>query len=742
MSTIFKKLNIIITMEKINVATGIYWVSIPELDFHLLCGCPMDSVKHLMRLGLIRNISKDGHSYETGPNAILLAETQMQNDDFANVSEFPILHMMYRQGMIIPGHPGNDGRKPMLIGVESQIEAQSRYIFRGTYGLTTLEELMDAGLEVEQAEEILKLKNRFNFNKIRKTEELLDLIVLNDSEKQLSNGVKIKKIAFNQYRITYKNDLTDIDLNLHKMERYEPPYTLDFHKIKREYFSVIHLGEGNGWDRNRPCMGSLLNFHGKFYLIDAGPNLQLSLTSLGLSVNDIEGIFQTHGHDDHFCGLTSLVHTDHRIKYYATPLVRSSVIKKLSALMSVDKKMFEKSFEIHDLVEGDWNYLDGLEVMPIHSPHPVETTVLYFRTYWHNGYRSYGHLADIASDRVLKEFLIPDEAGNGISREYYDKVWKNYLIPTDLKKIDIGGGMIHGDAVDFCNDQSKKIILSHKESDLNDREKEIGSSASFGMQDVLIPSVANYRTIYTRDYLKSLFPGVKRGDLNILQNGKVCSSNVGTILVKKDERADKLYLLISGLVEMINQREIQNSILSSGSLIGALYALEGKTSKQTYRTASYVEYLEIPVDLFLFVLKRNNQEENIRRLCINREFIRKNRLLGITCSCHMINRLADHMETIHLVKGSSLIPYRKKGILFLKSGRISLYLKKKYVEDLRIGGVCCYEELFDNMEFNFTEKVLEDSEAYLIPFEIMKDIPVVLWKFKKEQYNRMRIASE
>jgi len=36
-------------MELIKVTDGVYWVSIPEADLRILCGCPADSVKHLMR---------------------------------------------------------------------------------------------------------------------------------------------------------------------------------------------------------------------------------------------------------------------------------------------------------------------------------------------------------------------------------------------------------------------------------------------------------------------------------------------------------------------------------------------------------------------------------------------------------------------------------------------------------------------------------------------------------------------
>jgi hemerythrin len=729
-------------MENIKVATGISWVSIPEVDLHILCGCPMDSVKHLMRSGLIRKVSKEGVSFESGPNAILLSDTQMQNGDFANVAEFPVLHMMYRQGMVIPGHPGNTGLKPILIGLEEQLDAQSKYIYRGTYGLTSLEELMEAGITQGEAEEMLSMKNRFNFNNIRRTEDLLNIITVKEQPVEIKDGVFLTRTAFNEYEITYNGQREEVNLNLNKLDRYEPPYNLDFHRVKREYFSVIHIGDGNGWDKNRPCMGSLLTYQGKFYLIDAGPSIQFSLTSLGISVNDIEGIFQTHAHDDHFSGLTSFIHTDHRIKYFATPLVRKSVVKKLTALMGVEEDMFEKSFEIHDMKSGEWNYLDGLEVRPVFSPHPVETSILYFRTFWRNGYRSYGHLADIASDRILKEFLVKDKAGNGISEQFYNDVWKNYLFPTDLKKIDIGGGMIHGHAEDFREDQSRKIILSHTDSELKDSEKEIGSSASFGMQDVLIPSEADYYTIYSRHFLKSLLPDLSFSDRNILQNGIITNYNVGTILIKKGEVVDKLFLIINGLVEMINTVEIRNSIISSGSLLGTIDVIDGTVASQTYRTASYVDVLEIPREIFLFILEKDNIREKVRMQSDKRSFLRTSRILGLTCSCQMINNLAERMELIKLPKGAKLTDYKKKGIMILKSGKISLYKKRKYIEDLKVGRVCLFESLIDNVKSVFTENVESDSEVYLIPFELLSDIPVIHWKFLKVYNHRLRIAEE
>ena len=134
-------------IENIFVSPGIHWLSFPEANLNVLCGCPADSVKHLMKKGLIRSIEKDGMTYESGPNAILLSDLKLQNGHFANLAEFPILQMLYRQGMLLPNHPNNTGVKPILIGREDCVQEQMNYIFRGNYGLISVEEMVQAGIE-------------------------------------------------------------------------------------------------------------------------------------------------------------------------------------------------------------------------------------------------------------------------------------------------------------------------------------------------------------------------------------------------------------------------------------------------------------------------------------------------------------------------------------------------------------------------------------------------------------------
>ena len=113
-------------IEKIDVAKGIQFVVVPEANLRVLCGCPADAVKHLIKRGLILPREINGVYYETGPNAILLSDIALQNGEFANLAEFPVLQMLYKQGMILPGHPNNTGHKPLLIGTANQVESQLR----------------------------------------------------------------------------------------------------------------------------------------------------------------------------------------------------------------------------------------------------------------------------------------------------------------------------------------------------------------------------------------------------------------------------------------------------------------------------------------------------------------------------------------------------------------------------------------------------------------------------------------
>ena len=168
-------------IKQIEVIKGVYWVEVPEAGLYLLCGCPEDATKHLIRLRLIAPTEKDGVTFETGPNAILLADDFLQNGLPANMSEFPVLQMFYKQGQIIPNHPNNKGERPILIGIANAVQSQIQYIYRGNYGFTTPEELIDCGVSLEDTAEIMAMKMQFAFGRIQPPDALLATCIVKDS---------------------------------------------------------------------------------------------------------------------------------------------------------------------------------------------------------------------------------------------------------------------------------------------------------------------------------------------------------------------------------------------------------------------------------------------------------------------------------------------------------------------------------------------------------------------------------
>ncbi|MCF8179393.1 MAG: bacteriohemerythrin [Sulfuritalea sp.] len=728
-------------IQKVNVASGIYWVDIPEAGLHILCGCPADAVKHLAKRGLIVPHEVNGVACETGPNAVLLSDHSLQNGEFANLAEFPVLQMLYKQGLIIPGHPNNTGRKPMLIGSTEQVDSQMRYIYRGNYGLVSREEIIEAGASPEQAKAMMRLKLRFAFGRIRPTGDFLDTRYLGENVLELAEGVGIRRLQPNVFEFSFRGETVTVDINLPPGESYQCAYTLGYHRFKPEYFSVIHSGEGDGWDVNRPCMSSILIHQGRVFLIDAGPRLADTMTALGISIDQVDGIFHTHAHDDHFAGLTALMRAGRRIRYFATSLVRVSTAKKLAALLGVEEERFEDYFDVCDLVEESWNDVEGLEVMPVSSPHPVEANVLVFRTLWGNGYRSYAHFADIVSLDVLNGMVTEDAEAPGLDREAYERFRNAYMVAADLKKIDIGGGMIHGEARDFRVDPSTQLLLAHRASALTPEEKEIGSSAVFGSSNVLIAGQSDGLRHIAFDYLQAHLPGVPLHDMRMLLNHPMVEINPGSILLKEGGTPQEVFLLVSGLVEKIRTRDHLYGSLSVGSLIGGSAMLENRPSQHTYRAASFVHMLRLPADLFAAVVQRNGLLDRMRRAVDLSTFLNMTNLFGDGLQVAVLGAIVDAAKEKRFQPGESVAGQDLSVFNIIRSGRIERLVGRKVVDVLEARDYFGEEAAVFKTPCLFRVQATEDTTVVQIPGEVLRDVPILRWKlFENFQQRAARFA--
>ncbi|MEO5349890.1 MAG: cyclic nucleotide-binding domain-containing protein [Magnetococcus sp. YQC-3] len=727
----------------IQVTEGVYWLQIPEAGLYILCGCPGEVVKHLTRKGLISPAQRHGVSFETGPNAILLSDRLVQNGGFANLAEFPVLQMLYRQGMILPGHPNNTGLKPLLIGSPAQVRAQLAYIYRGNYGLVNKEEILACGVEPELADLMLRVKYRFAFGKISTPEDLLDTLEVADQPVAVRNGVTVARTGFNHFRFSYRGEQADIDLNLPPDTVYEAPYPLGRHRLQRHYFAVLHTGEGDGWDVNRPSMSSIIIFQGRIYLVDICPTVLAVLTALGIDISEVEGVFHTHGHDDHFAGLPALLHSDHRIKYYATPLVRASVTKKFAALTSLPEGKFAEFFEVHDLVDEEWNDCDGLEVKPFYSPHPVETTILLVRALSGAGYQTYAHWADISSFAVLDRMT--GEGPGDLPAEFIARIKASYLVPADLKKLDVGGGMIHGAAEDFRYDPSTRLVLAHTAHKLTPQEMTIGSESFFGAMDVLIKGQQDYMRQRAFRFMSGLFPQVRIDQIQMLLNCSIFPYNAGTIIyrTRDKESTEHVEMLLSGAVSYLDHQSGTQSHLPFGSLIGLRRLLQkAEDSEATYRAVSHCAVIRFPLPLFKAFLENNGLLNHLQVVMDKVYFLRKTRLFGGQTTFQLAN-IAQQITGVTVQTGERIVSEEKRQIWLVVEGEIQLIDESNRLRDVVKPADFFGEDSFlTDTGSRWTPVAAETTRLYRLSHAEITTIPIVHWRMLEKHEDRLQGRSE
>ncbi len=718
-------------IEHLKIAPGLFWVAIPSRGIFMQCGCPPDSIKHLIKRGLIhnKNAQNGGPHHETGPNCVLLADLTTQNGLFANLAEFSILQMFYRQGMMLPQHPGFSKNKPLMIGDPLQIKAQLAYVFRGNYGLVSEAELMAGGVSSSEASELMRIKLHFAFGQIKPSEDLLDTRALLDQPVEIKNGVFVRRIDTNVFEIKVENETYTVDLNLAPGEFFEPTYKLTHQRFRPEFFSVIHSGEGDGWDIERPSMASILCYGPEIYLIDAGPHIGHTLKALGLSVNSVRGIFHTHAHDDHFAGLTELMRGDRKIEYYATQLVQHSVDKKLQALLGVEFPVLDRFFHVNHLLAETWNNIHGLDVFPSYSPHPVETNTFRFRVTTEHGPKIYHHLADIASEQNLQKMLQKDPNASGISANRLARVKAHYRLPADLKKIDIGGGLVHGDAEDFRSDHSLRKILAHSAGELTVEQAKIGIRVPFGTVDHLVKAQADTRHLVAVRSLHHYFPGIPFDAFYELLNQPVTELEPGT---KLDLSSGDIFLILSGLIGPTAQGPSDARFeFAAGYLVGEdlQYKITGLSAK------NYVQLLRIPSSVFRAFIDKYGLKERFGQDQEQRHILQKSPLFQAIAWSPRLYKIARSVRETKIEDQQQIKRFGGAFVFVLASGRLEL--SRGAFSEILLPGDFCYEDhVLDNLEsLGLSLKALEPSSGFLIPKVVLIDVPGIAWKLL-ETYKR------
>ncbi len=461
----------------INVCAGCYWLEIPEENFSIICGCPDGFIKHVQKQGLIHDMP-DG--FKSGPNAILLNEVSIERPERFNLSEFAVLHMIYRQS--------KNGIPPLIIGTEQQLKEQFNYLLYGNFGFVHKEDYIKLGFTEEEGRAFIAIKRYFAGNAFGNLNQLVDSKVLEKEEIEIYPNIFVERMGNNLFYFRYKDTVKLINLAYLNEEAYCPPYTLPNVVIPKAEFAITHIGEGDGWNENLPCMSSLVQCNGYNYVLDMGPYMNHTLQAVNKKIEDITGFFLSHIHDDHCSSIVRYIYNNKPIRIYSVRTVYASLISKLSSLINIPEKELRTQLDFCELQMNEWNEINGMQVKPVFSFHPVDT-VLYIFSYTKNQEtKTYAHLADIASLAVLQaiEASMEDDI-KPIVTALMAQTLVVYKEAYNLKKPDVGGPTVHGNYQDFIDDKSEKLVFSHTTKELTEEQLKYARQAVFGETDILLP---------------------------------------------------------------------------------------------------------------------------------------------------------------------------------------------------------------------------------------------------------------
>ena len=256
---------------------------------------------------------------------------------------------------------------------------------------------------------------------------------------------------------------------------------------------------------------------------------------------------------------------------------------------------------------------------------------------------------------------------------------------VDVKKIDIGGGLIHGKAEDFAGDPSGKLLLSHTSAPLTEAQKEIGIAAVFGQEDVLIESRGDLMRLEAQRLLRSFFPDSPERDILKLAGFPLASYTPGSIIQAPDTPITDVLLLVSGLVERREGKDSPRAMLSAGALLGELEALRGDSARSTCRASSHVTVLRIPRSSWLEFLKGAGLLDGLLQTRASRLFLQSTWLFGEMASFTLLNRIAGLMEQRVVKEDTVFRPEGRSEVLMLADGLVTVFLGIRPIENITPG---------------------------------------------------------
>jgi CRP-like cAMP-binding protein len=280
-----------------------------------------------------------------------------------------------------------------------------------------------------------------------------------DGAVTLAEGVQIRHLpAPGRFAATYQGETAQISLTYQGLAA---PLWADRYPTRNEpllpdQFGFTVLGSDSAFSNAGPTTTNLLGLGGAFFLWDCSPFTSWILDRLGISLDDIQGIFVSHIHDDHVVDLYRFAWNGHRLtELITTAEVREQVLRKFAALWGVTRRDVEEAFTWRLVRPGRAFQVNGASIRIHYGSHPIPSFGARFEYQGH----VFGFTGDSSSrsgpvglDTQLERGLISPERHAFLAS----------FPSRQFTLVDAGEATIHGFVRDFMAFDPSGIALAHR----------------------------------------------------------------------------------------------------------------------------------------------------------------------------------------------------------------------------------------------------------------------------------------
>ena len=432
-------------------------------------------------------------------------------------------------------------------------------------------------------------------------------------------------------------------------------------------------------------------------------NVSYLLDKISVSPTEIDAVIFTHNHDDHIGELSMLLQMDKKVTVICPKIIWKSILLKASKMFDMSIDELAEYFDYRPIRYGKENEYDysGLRIEAHPSIHPVPCAIYRIRGIVDQEWKTYSHLSDILHFERCQQLI---QEGY-LDQKRFDAYREFLLAPVTVKKVDVGGGVVHGSWKDFTKDTSEHIVLAHIQQERLEDEATVmvGQVAVAGSTRNMSERVAHtyqdkYRERalkYLGDYLFALMEGSQidgdqiRDYLRILADNEIRLIQPNTPFLKMGEQSTFVDMIISGVGSVwvqINNSIIKVANVQAGDLIGDIGALQEVLRTASIRADTYMYVLRIPGPLFreiaiLLEIFIPDGEGVLQKIWRDRIIVQGSGLFGDYVPVYHQNKIAQHAVEVKLKKGDRVYPVNGcENAIFLGSNSEAFTIKTGKLE--------------------------------------------------------------